>query len=249
VTPDGRSVYVVATGSGIGGFGAVYQFGVKLNGTLTPKTPAAVATGPVPVALALAVNGRSLYVANSDAGSYDLGTGSVSQYTVAAGSGKITPDTPPLVHTATSVYTGMATPDDVAVSATGHTAIVSTSDGSVLQYTLATNGTLSATPTTVTVPTFPLDAGAPISSAFNANGSSFYTTNFGGGFVAGSGQAVGSDGPPVVSQYAAGSHGAFTQMTPSEVLLGPLFVANPFPYEIVLNNQPHGLAVGLGFGQ
>jgi DNA-binding beta-propeller fold protein YncE len=199
----------------------------------------------VPVAITLAANGRRLYVVNSDAGSYDGGTGSISQYAV-AWNGALTPDTPALIHTSSSIYSGAAVPNGLAVSPTGRAAVVTTGDGTVLQYALAANGTLSPDPATVTIPTFPLDAGPPIGAAFNANGSSFYATNFGGGFVAGSGEPVGSDGPAVVSPYEVTPRGTLSPMTPSEVLLGAPFVSEALPIEIVLNNPSHGLGFGLG---
>jgi hypothetical protein len=123
------------------------------------------------------------------------------------------------------------------VSPYGNSAVVLTGGGSVLQLAIAPNGLLSSTPVADAIPTFPLDAGSPIATAYNANGNFAYVTNQGGGFTAGSGYPVGSDGPAVVSQYTAGRSGTVSLNSPSEVLTGAPFLTAAFPYEVVLNGQ------------
>ena len=59
VSPDGTSVYVTNIGSS-----DVSQYDVGGGGVLTPKTPATVAAGGVPVGVAVSPDGASVYVAN-----------------------------------------------------------------------------------------------------------------------------------------------------------------------------------------
>ncbi len=92
----------------IGG-GTVSQFTVAANGTLSPKTPATVATGTGPDGVALSADGKSAYVTNS-------GGGTVSQFTVAA-NGTLSPKTPATVATGSD-------PNAVALSADGKSAYV-----------------------------------------------------------------------------------------------------------------------------
>ena len=242
VSPDGSSVYVVAghdaNPSDYAAPGSVIEFSVATNGTLTRK--AAIATGPVPVGIAVNPNGQTVYVVNSDFGSYDHGTGSISQYVVGA-SGALTPDVPASVATGTNIYDPNSFPDYIAMSPNGTNALILTGGSPPqgrLNYTIAANGTLSPGPASLTAPTFPLDAGTPIAAAYNADGVHGYITDQGGGFVAGSGYNIGSDGPPVVESFTGLSGAGPTQNTPSEFLTHPPFEGSPFPFEIVLNNQP-----------
>jgi DNA-binding beta-propeller fold protein YncE len=76
VSPDSKSVYVtdVAAGSPAG---AVSQFTVGFDGTLTPMSPASVPAGRDPLGIAVHPNGKSVYVANGN-------SDNVSQYSVGA---------------------------------------------------------------------------------------------------------------------------------------------------------------------
>jgi DNA-binding beta-propeller fold protein YncE len=86
VSADGKSAYV----TNING-GTVSQYTVAANGALSPKTPATVATGSSPFAVAVSADGKSAYVAND-------GGNTVSQFTVAA-NGTLSPKTPATVAT------------------------------------------------------------------------------------------------------------------------------------------------------
>ena len=125
------SAYVANDGSN-----TVSQYTVAANGTLSPKTPATVATGSGPDAVALSADGKSAYVTNS-------GSNTVSQYTVAA-NGTLSPKTPATVATGSGPFA-------VALSADGKSAYVTNyNSNTVSQFTVAANGTLSPkTPATV----------------------------------------------------------------------------------------------------
>jgi pimeloyl-ACP methyl ester carboxylesterase len=145
--------------------GTVSQFTVAANGTLSPKTPASVATGNGPFGVALSADGKSAYVINSN-------SNTVSQFTVAA-NGALSPKTP------ANVATGSG-PFAVAVSADGKSAYVTnSSSNTVSQYTVAADGTLSPkTPATVATGASPdgvaLSAGPPksmiVGRAINLDG-------------------------------------------------------------------------------
>ena len=88
MSADGKSAYVTNHDSN-----TVSQFTVAANGTLSPKTPATVATGSDPFGVALSADGKSAYVTNSNGNT-------VSQFTVAA-NGTLSPKTPATVATGT----------------------------------------------------------------------------------------------------------------------------------------------------
>ena len=82
VTPDGGSAYVGDSEP------AVSQYTIEpLTETLTPKTPATVASGTGPSGVAVSPNGKSAYVANE-------ASGIVSQYTIEPLTETLTPKTP-----------------------------------------------------------------------------------------------------------------------------------------------------------
>jgi DNA-binding beta-propeller fold protein YncE len=86
VSPDGRSLYASITfGNGFAG-NQIDQYDIAADGTLTPKSPAAVGTGNFPRGLALTPDGRSLYAAN-------FGSDEVSQYSVGS-DGTLSPKSP-----------------------------------------------------------------------------------------------------------------------------------------------------------
>jgi 6-phosphogluconolactonase (cycloisomerase 2 family) len=245
VSPDGKSVYVLtgradSPSSDYAGPGLVRQFSVAANGALIPKTPAYVLVGPTPVSIAVGANGKSLYVTNTDYGSYDGGIGSISQFAIAP-NGTLTPDVPATVSTGSSYYDPDSFPNYIAINPDGYSATVLTAGfppSAILRYSIAPNGTLSTSKVSLPFASFPLDAGTAEAAAYSADGKYAYVTNLGGGFVAGSGYNVGSDGPPVVSQYINADSETMGLGSPSEVLTAVPFTTNPFPYEIVLNNQP-----------
>jgi PKD repeat protein len=77
MTPDGESLYVTA---GYPGHGRVLQYDVSAGGIATPKDPAAVEAGVLPVAVAMHPGGEVLYVA-------DRWGSEVLSYAVAPGGG------------------------------------------------------------------------------------------------------------------------------------------------------------------
>jgi DNA-binding beta-propeller fold protein YncE len=77
VSPDGDSVYVSAP-SASGANGRVMQYTAGSDGTLTPKSPAAVPSGIAPSGIAITGDGKAVYTANA-------GSNTVSQYAVGAG--------------------------------------------------------------------------------------------------------------------------------------------------------------------
>ena len=136
VSPDGRSVYVTNPGGGTVP-GTVSQYTVGPAGVLTPKTPATVAAGSIPIGVAVSPDSRSVYVTNSDLDSSD---NSVLQYSAGA-DGALTPKSPPIVATGIN-------PSGIAVSVDGHSVYVANvgrppSEGSLGQYSVGPGGVLT----------------------------------------------------------------------------------------------------------
>jgi DNA-binding beta-propeller fold protein YncE len=142
----------------------VSQYDVGAGGLLAPKTPPTVSTGMTPGRLALAPDGRSLYVTN-------YGDAALSQYDVGPG-GLLTAKTP------ASIPTG-AGPFAVAVSPSGRSVYVSNlSAKTISQFDVGAGGTLTAkTPPTVDTGT------SPGGIAVSPDGRSAYVTNYGGSAV------------------------------------------------------------------
>jgi DNA-binding beta-propeller fold protein YncE len=94
ISPDGSSVYVLnefESASNLSN-GAVFQYDRALDGAITPKTPAFVATGSSLGGLAISPDAKVVYAVN---GGFNTGAGhgSVSQYNVGNG-GVLTPKSP-----------------------------------------------------------------------------------------------------------------------------------------------------------
>jgi 6-phosphogluconolactonase (cycloisomerase 2 family) len=220
----------------------VSQYSVGTGGTLSPDTPATVATGTGPDGITVSADGKSAYVANGSANS-------VSQYTVGA-DGTLSPKTPATVTTGSD-------PAVIGLSADGKTAyVVNFRGNSVSQYAVAADGTLSPkTPATVTTAT------APFGIAVSADGTSVYVANRNSGSV--SQYTAATDGtlsPKNPATVAAGSQ-------PSKIILSPdgksAYVANgaaagtvsqynvasdgtlsaKSPATVTAGNQPQGIAL------
>jgi DNA-binding beta-propeller fold protein YncE len=221
-SPDGRTLYVVDQATN-----DVSQYAIADDGTLSPKSPATVATeGAGPFGIAIAPDGRHVYVANQTAGTisiFDVG----SDDALAAG---------PTVVTSGAGTVGIAiSPDGTSAYATNASA------GTISQFDVdATDGTLSpkGTPTVA--------AGTvPFAIAVSPDGQSVYVTNrvatgvvrqysvgAGGelaamtvptltvgtrpaGIVAGDkGVYVSNFASNRISQFSAGGDGALTQSAP-----------------------------------
>jgi 6-phosphogluconolactonase (cycloisomerase 2 family) len=184
VSPSGASVYVANTSSAAGGY-SVSQYDVDASGALAPKSPATVAAGNAPLAVAVSPNGASVYVANYN-------SASVSQYNVGAG-GTLTPKSPATVATAIG-------PAGVAVSPNGASVYVANVTGSVSQYDVGASGALAPkSPATVAA------GSQPFGVAVSSNGASVYVANWSGDNV---------------SQYDVGAGGALTPKSPATVAAG-----------------------------
>ncbi|HTN25390.1 MAG TPA: PKD domain-containing protein, partial [Solirubrobacteraceae bacterium] len=124
------------------GGNTVSQFGVGAGGVLTAKSPAAVAAGTGPTAVAVSPDGASVYVANFDGNT-------VSQFGVGAG-GVLTAKAP------ATVATG-AEPQGVAVSPDGASVYVTNGlANNVSQFDVGAGGVLTAkAPATVAADTTP----------------------------------------------------------------------------------------------
>ena len=132
----------------------------------------------------------SAYVAN-------LGNGTVSQYKIGAGEA-LTPQSPPTVDTGSGSdpFALAATPDGTSV-------YVADFSGSIDQYTVGADGSLSAK-TPASLP----DDNGPWNIAVSPDGKSAYVAN------------NSTDGPNGVSQYDIAADGTLTAKTPATVAAG-----------------------------
>jgi DNA-binding beta-propeller fold protein YncE len=216
LSPDGRSLYIVVPS----GAGSLLQYTVQAEGSLTPKSPLTVPTAPIPQNLAVSPDSRSVYVVNSVSG---LST--VSQYTAAA-DGTLSPKTPPTVPTGS---TPTAEPFGIVVSPDGKSVYVVDAealfnlDGSVFQYSVGPDGTLSPkSPPKVPAARHPFDV------AVSPDGESVYVTDAVGGRVL---------------QYSVGPDGGLTPKSPPTVGAGtaPLGIAiHPNGQSVYVANASDG---------
>jgi DNA-binding beta-propeller fold protein YncE len=145
VTPDGKHAYAIVPTVSPPPFpgpmpGRVLQYDIDpTSGALSLKTPASLATGLVPTSVAVAPDGKSIYVTNRR-------DSTVSQYTIDAVSGALSPKTP------ATVASGSA-PIAVAVSPDSSSAYVADAsfDGTISQYDIdaASGGLSPKSPATV----------------------------------------------------------------------------------------------------
>jgi 6-phosphogluconolactonase (cycloisomerase 2 family) len=164
VTPDGRSVYVLNSADD-----TVSQYDVDpVSGALTHKLPQTVSTGRDPVFIAVTPDGKSAYVANFD-------DSTISQYTIDPTTGALTPKTPATVATGPETDAIAVTPGGKNVYVAGLGPGFAGTTGTVSQYTVAVDGTLTpSTPATVET-----DAGAS-AIAVSPDGKTAYTADSGG---------------------------------------------------------------------
>jgi DNA-binding beta-propeller fold protein YncE len=191
------------------------------GGELASLSPATVAAGSLPSAVAVSPNGASVYVTND-------GSNSVSQYDVGAG-GALTPKSPPVVAAGSN-------PKGVAVSPNGASVYVAnTNSNSVSQYDVGAGGTLTPkSPATVAAG----GGHGPFGVAVSPNGASVYVVNQANGVVSqydvGAGGALTPKSPATV---AAG-------WSPREVAVSPngasVYVTN------ALDNNVSQYDVGAG---
>jgi YVTN family beta-propeller protein len=164
VTPDGRSAYVTDALPFHAVDAAVSQFSIDpATGVLTPKTPAAVASGVSPSGVAVTPDGRSAYVTNQL-------SGSVSQYDVDPATGALTPKAAPAVASGLGPVAIAVTPDGRSAYTT-NTALGSGTTVSQFSIDPATGALSLKDPAEVTAGNLPEDI------AVTPDGRSAYVTN------------------------------------------------------------------------
>jgi DNA-binding beta-propeller fold protein YncE len=115
IDPQGNSVYVANEGSVSASANGVSRYTINQNtGRLTPKSPATVASGRGPVAIAVAPNGKSAYVVS--------GPNAIWQYNINPTTGALTPKSPATVATGPN-------PEPIAVTPHGKYAYVANCPG------------------------------------------------------------------------------------------------------------------------
>jgi len=186
-------VYVASAGLAPGSTGAVYEFALGADGTLSPLAQPSIAAGINPSALVV-VNIGYVYVVNA-------GDGSISQYNAAA-DGTLTAMTP-----ATVTNPGMHTLGTTGATATFDTTgnylyVVNTADDNVAQFSIGGGGQLTPlTPATVATGV------APVSIV--ASNTGVYVVNSNAAGQAGS-----------VSQYTESADGTLTPTDSSPIAAG-----------------------------
>ncbi len=210
IDPSGRFAYVSNSGESPHiTASTISQYTIAANGALMPNAAAAmVATGHDPSPVAVDPSGRFAYVANRGDGTDDpMGrnkelTGTVSQYTIGE-NGELTPNT-----AAPTVAAGES-PSSVTVDPSGKFAYVTNRGegkeaGTISQYIIGKNGTLTPNPAAATVA-----AGVrPISIAVDPSGKFAYVANEGYG-----------DQASTVSQYTIGANGTLTPNAIAETVV------------------------------
>ena len=215
VSPDNRSAYVANLGSG-----TISQYNIGPGGALFPKRVATVAlepnlspnlpTFPLPVAVAISPDGKSVYVTSVPVANL-TGTGAVYQFDVQVG-GLLSPMSPAEVPTGNQPQGLAVNPDSKSVY------VLNQASDTISQYDVGTDGTLSSKDAG------PIGAGdAPGNIAVSPDGLSAYVANFGDPALGG-----GS-----VTQYNIASDGSLTSKQPEMVLAGQ----NPYGVAVSPDGQ------------
>lgn len=140
VAPSGKFAYVVNNLSGGEMTSGVFQYTVNsTTGVLTQNTPAAVAAGNAPTAIAVDPTSRFAYVVNR----FD---NTVSMFTIDANTGNLTLNSTTTNPTGT-ITTG-TTPFRIAFDPAGKFVYVTNEDSAVSVYTVNSDGTLTNAGTT-----------------------------------------------------------------------------------------------------
>lgn len=199
---SGKFVYAVNASSD-----SVSQYSVGSDGALTPLGNATVATGNSPYRIAVHPSDKYAYVVN-------VSLSTISQYAIDQDStsmtyGELKPMTTPTVSSSGSAPYN---PFDIAVHPSGNYLYVvnrgngnpgdisSTTPGSITQFTIAADGSLSQ------VTTATIAAGlSPTSIAVDPSGKYVYVTNA---------------GDDTVSQYDVGTDGSLSAMTTPTIATG-----------------------------
>jgi len=212
-SPSGAFAYVANSADN-----TISLFSVSASGALVAVTDGTVATGTEPWNVTLSPNGKYVYVANH--GNLPPGGMTISQYAVDAGTGALTPLNP------ATLTTAFPYPGGIAVDPTSSYAYLSNINGNtVSEYGIGADGTLSSL-NPASVPT----GTEPVYLAFDPTGKYAYEANYTVDYSSAQG---------TVSQYAVGTAGQLTPLTPATVLAGtgPAWIAfDPFgKYAYVVN--------------
>lgn len=215
VSPSGAWAYVANSADN-----TITQFSINSSGALVATAIAPVATGIEPWNITLSPNGNYAYVANHGFLPPGAGGMTISQYGVDAATGALTPLNPATLPTA------FPYPGGITVDPTSAYAYLSNINGNtVSEYGIGADGTLSSlNPASVA-------AGAePVFLAIDPTGKYAYEANY---------TVDVSSATGTVSQYAVGTGGQLTPLTPPTVLagIGPGWIAfDPFgKYAYVVN--------------
>jgi DNA-binding beta-propeller fold protein YncE len=216
VNPPVGFAYVTVMAAGAGGVGAVYEYAVLADGSVSPLAQVSIGAGVGPAGVALA--NRHAYVVN-------VGDGTVSQYNIEADN-SLAPMNPPTV-----INPGMKTlgimPSAVIVDPTGSFLYVANSgDDTLSQFSIGGAGQLTPlTPATVPAGTEPVS----IAAAVGPSGGHVYVVNSSAGVTAGMGS---------VSQFSMGADGTLTPLNPATVSAS----ASPVAIAIDQGIAPFGTA-------
>jgi hypothetical protein len=200
--PDNSTgfAYVASTGPTPDSAGAVYEYSVGIDGTLTPLAQPSIAAGINPSSLAVVGNGGYVYVVNA-------GDGTISQYAVAIDA-TLTPLSPATV-TNPGMHTLGATGGAATADPLGrYLYVANTADDNIAQFSIGSGGQLTPlAPATVATGVAPVSV---VTSLVASSGSpSYYVLNSG---------AVGAAGS--VAQYTQGADGTLTPADSAPVAAG-----------------------------
>ncbi len=188
-SPDGGSVYVTNYADDTISRYAIASSGGLSFGNSTKETSG---SSPGSVVVRADAGGGSAYVVNA-------GARSVSQYTIAP-DGTLSPKSPVSVAAGTGASGAAVTPDLPSVTPSVY--VTNSSDSSISQYTIATNGTLSPkSPATVSAGL----GNGPGAVAVSPDGHSAYVTN---------------GNTDQISQYTVAADGTLSPKTPFTVGAG-----------------------------
>ena len=195
VSPSGNWVYVVNSIDN-----TISQFSVSASGALMASANAAVATGLEPWNITLSRDGKYAYVSNH--GNNTTAGNTLSQYSIGAGDGALTPLTPPIISTAGNYPGGVAVDGNSA-----YAYVANISLDSVSQYAIGADGTLTKlSPATVNTGT------EPVYLAIDPSNQYAYVANY---TLDKNPTAAGT-----VSQYTLGTTGQLTPMAVPIVTAG-----------------------------
>jgi 6-phosphogluconolactonase (cycloisomerase 2 family) len=221
VSPSGAWAYIVNSADD-----SISQYSVNATGALVATASAPVGTGSEPWNVTLSPDGKYVYVANH--GRQPPVGMTISQYSVDATTGALTPLNPATLPTA------FPNPGGITVDPTSSYAYLSNINGdTVSEYGIGPDGTLSSlNPASVATGT------EPVFLAFDPTGKYAYEANY---------TVDVSSATGTVSQYAVGTGGQLTALTPSTVLsgIGPgWFAFDPFGKYAYVSNLGNGTSPG-----